>query len=118
MQKEPMDFSTTDWRRTAGVTFVGFSPKNRLMTVSQFWEVSLAAPKAVLATAAKQMQMQAQQHRTTTTIRILNAALKKKHGGTKGELNRQVNFIRKNQIESLQFQRERAACKKMCLYNV
>ena len=35
-------------------------------------EVSLAAPKAVLATAAKQMQMQAQQHRTTTTIRILN----------------------------------------------
>ena len=67
--------------------------KNRLINKKQIgeeqlWEVSLAAPKAVLATAAKQMQMQAQQHRTTTTIRILNAAKKKKNieeiqGGTK-----------------------------------
>lgn len=93
--------------------------KNRLINKKQIgeeqlWEVSLAAPKAVLATAAKQMQMQAQQHRTTTTIRILNAAKEKKtRWRFKGELNLQVNFMRKHQIESLQF--ERAACKK-CVY--
>lgn len=58
-----------------------FFTKRQLMT-KKFRAVSLAAPKAVLATAAKQMQMQAQQHRTTTIIRILNAA--DTHGGTKG----------------------------------